>query len=116
MIGPDEIKIAAVTSTLAAPTIAQAVAGGGDFTNAVMSMKELGSVVAVIYLFYWVLTKALPAMQERYDKTYREMANAHTAQLAEERKSSREDLAEERKRTNQLQDLIFDRLLPKAGE
>lgn len=117
MLGPDDFKIAAVTGTFAAPVIAQAVSAGRDLSAALMGMKELGSVVAVIYLFYWVLTRALPQMQERYDKTYRELATAHTVQLAEERKIAREELAEERRRSNQLQDLIFERMLPsKSGK
>jgi len=76
-MGFDDVKIMGLTASLFLPVIAQAV--HGDMPAWVLVMKELGSVVAVIYLFYYTLSRALPAMQSRFE-----------AQLQAEREENRD--------------------------
>lgn len=107
-MGIDDLKILGVAGAVATPFLAQVAATAGDFPGWLVGLKELGSVVAVIYLFHYVLTRALPQMQDRFESTYRAQSEAHAKQLDEERRRSSE--LQER-----LLTVLIDRL-PKSGK
>ena len=69
-----------------------AMSATADATNWVFALKELGSIVAIIYLFHYVLTKAIPSMQERYDDALKAVIEMSERAKVEDRKQASQDL------------------------
>lgn len=82
----DTLGFGLAGGALALPALAE-LANPASASDWLMLTKELGSIVAIIYLFHYVLTKAIPQMQDRFDQALAADRSAHAAELRSQRES-----------------------------
>lgn len=63
-----KLDLLLVSGLMTAPTLAQVAGGGSPDMGFLSPLADLGSVAAIIYLFFYTQTKAIPAIQTRCDE------------------------------------------------